>query len=255
MYPSLPFGPISLPTGPLLAMLAAVVGLEVASRYARKLNANPDEIWNTGLIAIACGLIVARLWNVFQFRYIYLEQPLLVFSLRPSGFALWPGVIAAIVGGYAYLLWRAADPMRVGAALSIGLLAGASVLGVSAYLTGSRLGLPSSLPWALPYFGETRHPVGLYQAAAYAALTILLWIYGDVQRPVRIILSVGLGYSLVRLFVDGFVDGTGLLGSFRTSQIIAFAAALVFAFALARTQPTSTQRIDTEVTEEQSSQI
>ena len=40
------------------------------------------------------GVVVARLWNAAQFWYIYAEEPLLLFSLRPSGFALLPGLIA-----------------------------------------------------------------------------------------------------------------------------------------------------------------
>ena len=110
MYPTLPFGPLSFPTGPILAILAIIVGLEVAGRYGRKLGLHPDDVWNTGLIAFASGLIVARLWNVFQFSHIYRAEPNLILSLRPSGFAFWPGVVAALIGGYAYLLYRRAGP-------------------------------------------------------------------------------------------------------------------------------------------------
>src|SRR5689334_21623340 len=163
MYPSLPFGPLTLPTGPVLAILAVIVTLDIGGRYGRRLRIHPDDLWNVGLIALAAGLIVARLWNVFQFWYIYQSEPILIFSIRPSGFEFWPGLLAAIIAGYAYLLKRALDPTRIAAALAVGMVAGSIVQGISGFATGALLGTISAAPWAMPYFGEMRHPAGLYQ--------------------------------------------------------------------------------------------
>jgi phosphatidylglycerol---prolipoprotein diacylglyceryl transferase len=234
MYPTLPVGPLSFPTGPIFAILAVILGLETAGRYGRKLGLHPDDVWNTGLIGFAAGLIVARLWNVFQFAHIYRAEPILVFSLRPSGFAFWPGLIAAFIGGYLYLIYRALDPVRIGAAFSIGGLAGGSLLSLSGYLTGSILGLPSDLPWALHYFGVPRHPAGLYLAAGMALLAAALWLRADPDHPSRTILWAILGYSLLRLVVDGFRDAMSLTGPVRVSQLLALAVALVSIALLAR---------------------
>ena len=123
MIPTLPFGPLSLPTGPVLAIFAVIVTLEIGGRFGRRLQLHPDDVWNVGLIGLAAGLIVARLWNVFQFWYIYRAEPTLIVSLRPSGFAYWPGVVAAVIAGYAYL-WRARlDPAKIAAALAVGMAA------------------------------------------------------------------------------------------------------------------------------------
>src|SRR3954449_3704758 len=168
MYPTLPFGPLTLPTGPVLAFFAVIITLDLAGRYGRRVGIHLDDTWNVGLIALTAGLIVARLWNVFQFWYIYQSEPVLIFSIRPSGFEFWPGVIAGFIAGYAYLLWRALDPVRVGAALAVGCVAGSVVLGLSGFATGTMLGMITSSPLALPYFTEMRHPVGLYQAVGSA---------------------------------------------------------------------------------------
>ncbi len=129
MYPTLPFGPLALPTGPVLAIFAVMLTLDIASRYGRRLGMHPDDIWNIGLIALTAGLIVARLWNVFQFWYIYQSEPALIFSIRPSGFEFWPGLIAAVIAGYVYLLQRALDPLPVAATLAVGLVAGSILHG------------------------------------------------------------------------------------------------------------------------------
>jgi phosphatidylglycerol:prolipoprotein diacylglycerol transferase len=234
MYPTLPFGPLSLPTGPVLALLAVVLALDVAGRYGRRMGIHPDDLWNVGLIALAAGLIVARLWNVFQFWPIYRSEPLLIVSLRPSGFALGPGVIAAGLGGYLYLLRRALDPVRVGAALAVGGLAGGIILSIAGHATGAILGIPAEVPWALPYFGEPRHPVGLYRAVGLAVVCLAIWLAADVRRPGRVILLAVLGYSLVRLVSDAYVESEALIGSFRQSQVAALLAALAASLALAR---------------------
>jgi phosphatidylglycerol:prolipoprotein diacylglycerol transferase len=235
---------MTLPTAPILAILAVLVALDVAGRYGRRVGVHPDDMWNVGLIALAAALIVARLWNVFQFWYIYQSEPLLIFSIRPSGFALWPGLIAALIGGYAYLLRRALDPALVAAALSVGLLAGSIVLSISGFATGSLLGLKSDAPWASSYFGEMLHPVGLYQALASAILLALVWFFGDPKRPARVLLQTILGYSLIRLFTDGFVAESNLIGGVRVSQLVALAVALITILLLARNQPSPPPNIE-----------
>jgi len=241
MYPTLPFGPLEMPTAPMLAIFAVILTLDVGGRYARRLGIHPDDLWNVGLIALAAGLIVARLWNVFQFRPIYQAEPILIFSLRPSGFELWPGLIASVAAGYAYLLYRALDPVRVIAALAVGASSGGMLLAISGHATGAILGARTNVPWALAYFGEMRHPAGLYQAVGLAFLSVLLWSIGDPTRPGRVALMALLGYSLLRLITDGFVDNVELIGGFRRSQVIALVTALAASLALARlaSRPTS----------------
>src|SRR5262245_61863426 len=240
MYPTLPFGPLSLPTAPFMLLLSVVIGLEMAGRYGRRLGLAVDDVWNTGLLALLAGLVVARLWNVIQFWPVYWDEPTLILSLRPSGFVLLPGVLAALIAGYANLVRRALDPVRVLAAFCVGAVAGGIMTSVGAYLTGALVGTPSAMPWALAYFGEARHPVALYQAFGLWLLFIALWLGTDRERPGRTVWLAGLGYSLIRLVTDAFVDQPSLIGAFRTGQVVALAAALVFSLLLARsTAPAS----------------
>lgn len=237
MYPALPFGPFTLPTAPFLALIAVIVGLEVAGRFGRRLGVHPDDVWNTGLIALLAGLIVARLWNVIQLNTVYLQEPLLIFSLRPSGFALWPGLIAALIAGYANLIRRQLEPLSMVAVYSIGLLAASTITGISSYLTAAVVGLPSDLPWALTYFDATVHPVGLYRALGSLVVLVWLWLTDDGRQPGRTVLKVLFGYSLVRLISDAFVAEAATLGELRTTQVIALAVAVVSALLLARPTP------------------
>jgi phosphatidylglycerol:prolipoprotein diacylglycerol transferase len=240
MYPTLPFGPLSLPTGPILILVGVLLGLELAGRYGRRLGLTTDDVWNTGLLALLGGLVVARLWNIVPFWKIYLAEPTLLLSLRPSGFVLLPGLIAALITGYLYLLRRALDPVRVAAALTVGAVAAGIILSGGAYLTGSLVGTRTAGPWALPYFGELRHPVAIYQAIGLWLLFALLWIASRRDQPGRTVLLAALGYSLIRLITDAFVDEAAHIAGFRLSQIGALIAALGVCWLLARTpQPPS----------------
>lgn len=234
MHATLALGPLSLPTGPIFAMLAAVLALEVAGRAGRRFALHADDVWNTGLLALLAGLIVARLWTIIQFWPVYRDEPLLIVSLRPSGFAVWPGVIAAVIVAFAWMVRRSLDPGRVAAAASIGLVAGAALINVSLYLTGAVVGLPSTAPWAARYFLEFVHPVGLYSALGLTIALVLLWLAADVRRPARTIWLALLGYALVHLMCDAFVRDATLIGPFHQSQVIALVVAVGAALALAR---------------------
>ena len=61
------------------------------------------------------------------------------------------------------MIVKALDPMRVATAFAVGITAGWVVQSISNYFTGNLLGTISTLPWAMPYFDELRHPVPLYE--------------------------------------------------------------------------------------------
>ena len=212
MYPVIPIGPLSLPTAPFIALLAIWLGLGALARTGRELKLDPDQLWNFGLLALGAGFIVARLWHVVQFWAIYRIEWTLIFSPRPGALAFWPGLISTFVASYGYLIWKRLDPVRVAAALAVGLLVAGGVLEVGAFLTSATVGTPSDLPWALPVFEVTRHPVALYRTVGMFGLAAALFWRGDFRQPRRLIGWVVLGYALVRLLADGFLADAATIG-------------------------------------------
>jgi len=226
MFPVIPIGPLSLPTAPFIALLAIWLGLGALARTGREVELDPDQLWNFGLLALGAGFIVARLWHVVQFWAIYRIEWTLIFSPRPGAFAFWPGLIATVVAGYGFLIWKRLDPVRVGAALAVGLLVAGGVLEVGAFLTSATVGTPSDLPWAFSVFGVTRHPVALYRTAGMFGLAAILFWRGDFTRPSRIAGWAIFGYALLRLLADGFLADAATIGEIRISQLIALGVAL-----------------------------
>ena len=250
MYPSLPLGPLSLPTAQILAIVAAWFGLSVMARVGRRLQLDPDMIWNVGTIALAVGVIVARLSHAVQFWDVYRAEPLLLVSIRPGGLMLWPGVVGALAAAYLYLIRMEVDPRPVGVATVFGLLGGGVVLEISNFLTGAVVGTtgvpPGGLSWVFGWMGSSydavlsqpaavRHPVALYRATGMMLIVGGFLLWGKWARPGRLAGQAVLALALLRLFTDGFAADTRLLGSLRLSQVLALIAALGLAFVLAQT--------------------
>ena len=249
MYPSLPLGPLSLPTAQILAIVAAWFGLSVMARVGRRLQLDLDMIWNVGTIALAAGVIVARLSHAVQFWDVYRAEPLLLVSIRPGGLMLWPGVVGALVAAYLYLIRMEVDPRPVGVAAVFGLLGGGVVLEISNFLTGAVVGTtgvpPGGLSWVFGWMGSSydavlsqpaavRHPVALYRATGMMLIVGGFLLWGKWTRPGRLAGQAVLALALLRLFTDGFAADTRLLGSLRLSQVLALIAALGLAFVLAQ---------------------
>ena len=231
MYPALPFGPVTIPTGPLVALVAVTIGLEVAGRFGRRLHLAIDDVWNTGLLATLATVIVARLWNVIQFWGAYSAEPWLILSLRPSGFVWNAGLTAGIIGAYLYLLRRALPPLPITAALA------------------------SALPWALPYFGVLRHPVAFYYAVGFALLVVTGGLLMQRVSVGRLLLLWLLGSGLLLLWLAAYEEGSRTFLSLRVNQLLGLGLALVACLGLARTgvnAPTSRNEAE-ELTPNQTS--
>lgn len=234
MYPVLPFGPMTIPTGPVVALLALTIGLEIAGRFGKRLQLAVDDVWNTGLLFVLVSLIVARLWNVIQFWVVYQTEPWLILSLRPSGFVWGAGLVAGLLAVYVYLWRRALPLLPISAAFAAGAISAAALGAVGAFLTGTLIGLPSTLPWALPYYGVLRHPVALYYTTGCVLLVVGGWLLIN-RLPVQRLLYLWLlGAGLLLLWVGAYEEGGQTIFTLRVTQCWGFIAALVACLALAR---------------------
>lgn len=234
MYPVLPFGPITVPTGPLVALVAVTLGLEVAGRFGRRLHLAMDDVWNTGLLWVLVGLIVARLWNVIQFWPVYMAEPWLILSLRPSGFVWSAGAVVGLAAAYIYLWRRALHPLPMTVSLAAGALVAAAFLTAGALLTGNLVGLPTDLPWALPYYGVLRHPVALYFAAGLALLILGGWFGIGKASAGRLLLLWTLGVGVLLLLAGAYEEDGRAMAGLRVTQLFGLLVALVACLGLAQ---------------------
>jgi thiol-disulfide isomerase/thioredoxin len=98
----LALGPLTLPAAPLVACLAALLGLAIGGRTAARAGANIEGLlW----LLIASGVLAARAAFVAHYWTFYSETPLRMLDVRDGGLHPIAGAGVALVLA-AWLAWR-----------------------------------------------------------------------------------------------------------------------------------------------------
>lgn len=228
MAPYLSILGFSLQAYPLLLLLAAWAGLWLAARQAQRMGLDPDHIYNMGFYALLAALLGARLAFVLTHWSAYRGALLSALSPTPTAFR-WPEgvVIGALVAVIYWLRYRLPAGTTLDA-IAPGLALAMALERLGAFLDGRNFGEPATLPWAVPMWGELRHPAQLYEMAALLViLGLLLWRGG--RRPYAghaFALWVVL-YAGSRLFLEAFrADAALITGGLRSVQIVALGVTL-----------------------------
>lgn len=239
MWPVISFLGLTLPVGPLFALLAFYVGSDLATRaLGRMAPAQQRTAWqgvfnNASFAALVAGVIGARLGYAARYYPIYLDAPQLLLSIRPGALALLPGLMVGIAVGLLYLARKNIPLLPVSDAVAIGAVAVLIVLSLGGFLTGEGYGAPTTAPWAVELWGATRHPVQLYEAALLLAALGLLWRQHKYSAFGELFWR-GVAYvSLVELFVEAFRANTQIwLAGIRITQMVALLTLLAALYIL-----------------------
>jgi len=193
MYPVLlRIGSFEITSFGVLVAVAALVGLNVFGRELRR-SGLPEDGVNAAVGGVIGGLVGAKLiWSIeFAATAPFAD---LLFS---RGGLSWFGGFAGGIGTGLYLLRRYRIPIVSGLAAAAPALAIGHAIGrVGCFMVGDDYGKPSTLPWAiafpkgLPPTTVPVHPTQLYEAAALAALAILLLRWRRHGVADRVVLSV-----------------------------------------------------------------
>ncbi len=179
--------------------------------------------------ALACGIVGARLLDLFVAWRLYAEDPSRIWSLGFTGFSLYGGLVLATLAGVALArvartpVWRLAD------AAVPGLVLGQVLMRTGCFLNGCCFGEVTDVPWGVTFqpgtaawsyqlttgagglFGtllgqvKPMHPTQLYEmAGALVCGAIALWLMRRRADGTRAAAGVGflayaLGFTLVRL--------------------------------------------------------
>jgi len=229
----------TLPVGPLFAVLAFYLGAEVGGRaIGRTAPAHPLPQWqeifnNAAWVALIVGLIGARLGYAARYYPVYLEAPVLLFSIRPGTLALWPGLLTGAAAALFYLRRKTIGMAQVADAAAIGLCAALTMVSLRNFLLGSDYGAPTNLPWGIDLWLDIRHPVQVYEMALLLIALVILWRYQESALPGETVWRFVAFYSTIELFVTAFRanSSTWLLG-IRAAQVGALAVLLTALYIL-----------------------
>jgi phosphatidylglycerol---prolipoprotein diacylglyceryl transferase len=252
------FGPLALRWYSLAIMLGVMAGVWLAAKFGERRGIAPDDTYSAAFWIVAAGMIGARLTHVVDRWDFYAENPAKILAIYEGGIAIWGGIVAGGLAGWAYAriykipFWRFADSVSHAAVL------GLAIGRIGCIVNGDVAGKPTSGDWGfvytnpgalLPraeYFNTATHPYPLYEMVLGLLLFGLLFV---VARRVRfdgaVFLAFAIGYSMIR-FVLTFVREEALfLFGLQQAQVISLLTIIVavYLYLYRRTQLRMQERL------------
>ena len=138
---SLQLGPLALPLPPLVLALAAALGLALGKRLGRSVGVDAEPAL---LRMFLLGLVASRLGFVWEWRAVYLHDPLGILDIRDGGWEVVAGFAAACLYGLV-LLQRQPALRKPLLAATFALLASwtAGEVAIATLTGGSRQPMPA----------------------------------------------------------------------------------------------------------------
>ena len=227
MFPLLQIGPFTIPVDGLLLLAGLWLGLELAERAMRHTmpayELRPDVLYTLVFIAIATGLLGARLVYVGRYLDSYLADPWAAFSLNANTLDGSGGLLIGLAAALAYGRWRRLPLRPALDTFAPGLAAFAVAVGLAHLASGDAFGAPTTLPWTIELWDAQRHPSQLYEIIAATGILIFVWrLRRNRPFPGFLFLVWVALTSGARLFLEAFRgDSIIVAGSIRQAQLAA----------------------------------
>jgi len=176
------FGVIQLRWYGVLFVASFFIGIEILKWVYRRESKDPAILENFLLFIIIGAVVGARLMHCFAYEPdYYLSHPMEVLYVWKGGLASHGGMLGVIIALYLFARrYREGFVWLMSRATLAGMVTAAFVR-IGNFFNSEILGLPTDKPWAIIFSridNLPRHPVQLYEAAAYfVILGILLWLY------------------------------------------------------------------------------
>jgi phosphatidylglycerol:prolipoprotein diacylglycerol transferase len=254
------FGWIDVPSFTALMTLALGVGLWLAWNAARRANLPPSDVLDAAMVGVLVGLPAARAMYVSDNWSYFRDHADEITQLWRGGLAWHGGLIGGALGTAAFSAWRKLDVRAVFDALTPGLMGGAVLGWIGAYLAGVAYGrevFPGDRWWFLaadlpdiyglsnPRFA-TQLMGAAWAAVCFAAAIAARKIYpSDVKRQgpdIRVsTCAVTIALYSAGMLALGFArgDAVPMLGAWRLDQGIDAAIILAAVTCLIRAAPGS----------------
>ena len=223
----------------LALTLSFLLGTHLAMRRARRVHVSEDLILRLVLVLLFLAVAGSRahyvLTHLSEFRGDFAG----VFMIWDGGLSMYGGVLAAIVGGLAYIksqgypVWKVADVVAPFIAL------GEAITRIGCFMNGCCFGTPTSLPWGVVFpddsfsaavLGNVHiHPSQLYLSGlAFLVFVFLLRFEKRKKFEGQLFWTCVLVLAVARALVDftRYYDGSDYIGQlgylrFNNNQLVA----------------------------------
>jgi phosphatidylglycerol:prolipoprotein diacylglycerol transferase len=197
----------------VLAALAFLIGLWLASRRGLRAGILPERIADLGTWLIIGTIIGARAWYVASYwREEFAGKPVWeIFALRHGGLVFYGGFVGAALACILFVrikrlpLWRYADVLAPSIALGFALGR------IGCLLNGCCYGKACDLPWAIRFpsdhftQGQPVHPTEIYDSLwSFGLYLALAWLYRRRKFDGQVFAVFLIGYAVCRSVVEVF---------------------------------------------------
>lgn len=173
------FGPLSIHWYGLFFAAAFIIGLQIMGRMFVREGRDKNDLDSLLGFVVLGALVGARIGHCLLYDpAYYLANPLDILKIWEGGLASHGGVVGILVAVWAYarsrrysFLWLL-DRIAVPAAL------GGAFIRIGNFMNSEIVGMPTIVPWAVIFARVDdlpRHPVQLYEAAAYLVIFAILF--------------------------------------------------------------------------------
>lgn len=229
MFPVLKIGPLAIQTAGLAILLGFWLALELASRQGARQGFQKETVHNAGFYGLIIGIMAARLGYAAVHWPIYRRDPLGLVALNPQTLHPVAGLIAGAFVVILYLRGRGGslrgilDVAAPGMAVFMGLHA------LAGFFSGQSLGAVTEVPWGMSVWGESRHPVQLYELAFWTLATVSIWWAGAaIPAPGSLFFLYVALYGAACLLIEPFrAQSVLVLGGLRATQVAGLLELLV----------------------------
>jgi phosphatidylglycerol:prolipoprotein diacylglycerol transferase len=239
----------------LFTALGVVVGVAVATAFARRAGYQEDTIYNVALCLVIGGIIGARGLYIIENLGDFRDEPGDIIALNTGGISIYGALIGGTIGAWLYAIIRKVPDLPRGADIAVlGAILGMATGRIGDIINGEHFASDTKMPWGVVYthqdspsflrFGaaaEPQHPAVAYEMIGDLLIfALLLIIFLRVNRSGVTFFAWVFLYGLLRTFVSFLrIDDIVFVG-LRTAQLIGIAS-MVFGLAgifyLRRTAP------------------
>ena len=226
----------------LFTALGVVIGVAVATAFARRAGYVEDTIYNVALCLVIGGIIGARgLYILENFNH-FKDDPSDIIAVNTGGISIYGALIGGVIGGWLYAIIAKVPDIPRGLDIgAMGGIVGMAVGRIGDVINGEHFASSTGLPWGLVYthanspsfirFGpgaDPQHPAVAYEMIGDLLIfAILIFIFVRVNRMGITFFAWVFLYGLLRTFVSFLRLDEIVLQGLRTAQLIGIGAMVV----------------------------
>jgi phosphatidylglycerol:prolipoprotein diacylglycerol transferase len=226
----------------LFTALGVIIGVAVATAFARRAGYQEDTIYNVALCLVIGGIVGARALYVIENLSDFKDDPLDIIRVNTGGISIYGALIGGTIGGWLYAFFRKVPNLPRGADIAVmGGILGMAVGRIGDVINGEHFASDTDLPWGVVYTDPNspsfiryngqhivQHPAVAYEMIGDIFIFgILLFIFLRANRSGVTFFAWVFLYGLLRTFVSFLrLDDIVFLG-LRTAQLIGIAAMVV----------------------------